>query len=76
MKSSNKSEAISFIEAIASNMVEVYKPLSEIRDVLENDEALADMGATDESQGLIEEAHNLVEAWIDAGYETLDQAPR
>jgi len=63
-----------FIEAIASNMSELKKPLAGIRNVLEDGEALAYLGATDDDQEMIEEAHDMVSGWIDAGLETLDQA--
>ncbi|TRO07537.1 hypothetical protein EQ836_25305 [Ectopseudomonas mendocina] len=62
-----------FIEAIASNMVEVKKPLKGIRDTLEDGEALGYLGATDDDQGMIEEAHEMVTSWIRSGLETLDQ---
>lgn len=62
-----------FIEAIASNMAEVKKPLTGIRDTLEDGEALAYLGATDEDQELVEEAHDMVCGWIASGLETLDQ---
>lgn len=63
-----------FIEAVASNMSELKKPLAGIRNVLEDGEALAYLGATDDDQEMIEEAHDMVSGWIDAGLETLDQA--
>jgi hypothetical protein len=62
-----------FIEAIASNMLELKKPLSAIRDVLEDGEALGYLGATDDDQEMIEEAHAMVTGWIADGCETLDQ---
>ena len=61
------SNAIQFIEAIASNMSEVNKPLASILAVLEDGEALAGLGATDEDQVLIEEAHSIVSDKIAAG---------
>lgn len=66
-------EARQFIEAIASNMKEVKKPLASIRNVLEDGEALAYLGVTDEDQEMVEEAHDMVSGWIKAGLETLDQ---
>lgn len=66
-------EARQFIEAIASNMAEVKKPLVSILQVLEDGEALSCLGATDEDQEMIEEAHDMVRGWISAGLETLDQ---
>lgn len=62
-----------FIEAIASNMAEVRKPLKSILDTLEDGEALAYLGATDDDQEMIEEAHDMVTGWMDSGLETLDQ---
>lgn len=66
-------EARQFIEAIASNMLELKKPLAGIRNVLEDGEALNYLGATDEDQEMIEEAHAMITGWIDAGMTTLDQ---
>ena len=65
------SNATQFIEAIASNMSEVNKPLSDILAVLEDGEALASLGATDEDQELIEEAHSIVSDKIAAGQQFL-----
>lgn len=62
-----------FIEAIASNMGEVKKPLTDILNTLGDGEALAYLGATDEDQEMIEEAHDMVSGWIKGGYKTLDQ---
>jgi len=62
-----------FIEAIASNMAELKKPLIDIRNVLEDGEALTYLGATDDDQEMVEEAHDMVTAWINAGHLTLDQ---
>jgi hypothetical protein len=62
-----------FIEAIASNLEEVKKPLRAILDALEDGEALGYLGATDEDQDMVEEAHDMVSGWISAGLETLDQ---
>lgn len=62
-----------FIEAIASNMTEVKKPLKAIRDTLEDGEALLHLGATDDDQEMVEEAHDMVTQWMDAGLTTLDQ---
>ena len=64
-----------FIEAIASNMAEVKKPLAAIRDVLEDDEALLHLGITDEDQEMVEEAHDMISRFIKRGLVTLDQAP-
>lgn len=62
-----------FIEAIGSNMTEMKKPLVDIRNTLEDGEALAYLGATDDDQEMVEEAHSLVTGWIAAGHTTLDQ---
>lgn len=62
-----------FIEAIASNMAELRKPLRAIRDTLEDGEALECLGVTDEDQEMIEEAHDMLTEWMNAGLETLDQ---
>ena len=63
-----------FIEAIASNMLELKKPLKSIRDTLEDGEALGYLGATDDDQEMIEEAHDMVTGWMAQGLETLDEA--
>lgn len=57
-------EARQFIEAIASNMREVKKPLASILNELEDDEALAYLGATDEDQELVEEASPGSARWL------------
>jgi hypothetical protein len=62
-----------FIEAIASNMAELRKPLQSIRSVLEDGEAMQCLGVTDEDQGMVEEAHEMVAIWISEGIEFLDQ---
>ena len=62
-------ETIEFINSIASNMPEVNKPLTTIRDVLEDGEALMYLGVTDENQDLVEEAHDIVSTWIRSGRE-------
>lgn len=62
-----------FIETIAFNMAEPHKPLKSIRDTLEDGEALKYLGATDEDQEMIEEAHDMVTEWINSGIENLDQ---
>lgn len=66
-------EAREFIEAIASNMAEVRKPLQSIIETLEDGEALEFLGATDEDQEMVEDAHEMVSGWIESGHETLDQ---
>lgn len=68
-----KADALQFIEAIASNLEEVKKPLSRILAALEDGGALSYMGATDDDQEMIEEAHDMVSSWIDRGLITLDQ---
>ena len=66
---------LDFIAAIASNMGELtHKPLADIKAVLEDGEALLHLGATDDDQGVVEEAHDIVCGWISAGYESYEQA--
>ena len=60
-------KAISFIEMIAGNLPEVDQPLSAIIDVLEDGEALAWLGVTDEDQDVVEDAHAMVSDWIKEG---------
>lgn len=67
------SQAVEFIQALASNMGEVRKPLAAILETLEDGEALTALGASDEDQPMIEDAHDLVSGWIAAGHTTLDQ---
>lgn len=57
------------IDAIASNITEVNKTLSAIKDALEDGEALAYLGATDQDQEIVEDAHALVTEWMDKGIE-------
>lgn len=59
--------ALDFIEAIASNMPEVNKPLRVILDALEDGEALAYLGVTDDDLDMVEEAHAMVSDWIKDG---------
>ena len=67
--------AIDFIAAIASNMNELtHKPLTDIKAVLEDGEALLNLGATDDDQEMVEEAHDIVCQWIKAGHESYEQA--
>lgn len=67
--------ALEFIAAIASNMNELnHKPLSAIKAVLEDGEALRNLGATDEDQEMVEEAHDIVCSWIEAGFSSYEQA--
>ena len=61
--------AIEFINSIASNMPEVNKPLTTIKDILEDGEALMYLGVTDENQDMVEEAHDIVSTWIESGRE-------
>ena len=56
-----------FIEEIASNMSEVNKPLAGIKAVLEDGAALAALGAGDDDQEMIEEAHDMVSGWLAEG---------
>ena len=65
--------ALSFIEAIASNMPEVNKPLRAILDALEDGEALAYLGVSDEDLSLVEEAHAMVSDWIKDGKRTFGE---
>ena len=70
-----KSAALEFIAAIASNMSELtHKPMTDIKNVLEDGEALMNLGATDEDQEMVEEAHYIVCQWIEAGHESYKQA--
>lgn len=57
------SKAIEFIQAIASNMTETKILLSDIIDVLEDGEALASLGVTDEDQELVGLAHSIISEW-------------
>lgn len=68
-----KSPAEQFIESIASDITEARKPLNAILATLEDGEALAYLGATDDDQELIEGSHALVSQWIESGLTTLDQ---
>ena len=63
--------AIEFINVIGSNMEEVNKPLISIKNALEDGEALGYLGVTDEDQGMVEEAHDIVSNWIKEGKEFL-----
>lgn len=66
---------LDFIAAIASNMGELtHKPLADIKAVLEDGEALLHLGATDDDQVVVEEAHSIVSAWLDVGYESYEEA--
>lgn len=59
--------ALDFIKVIAGNMAEEIKPLRAILDVLEDGEALAYLGVTDEDLDMVEEAHAMVSDWIKDG---------
>ena len=63
----NNHTALDFIKAIASNMAEVNKPLGAILDALEDGEALAYLGVSDEDIDMVEEAHAMVSDWIKDG---------
>ena len=63
--------ALEFIKAIASNIPEVNKPLREILEALEDGEALAYLGVTNEDLDMVEEAHAMVSDWIKDGRTTL-----
>lgn len=65
--------AFDFIKAIASNMPEVNKPLCAILEVLEDGEALAYLGVTDEDLDMVEEAHAVVSDWIKDGKRLLGE---
>ena len=66
-----KNASFEFIEAIASNMPEVHKPLRAILEALEDGEALDYLGVTDEDLDMVEEAHAMVSDWIKDGRTTL-----
>ena len=69
--------ALEFIKAIASNMPEVNKPLSAILEALEDGEALAYLGVTDDDLNMVEEAHAMVSDWIKDGKRLLgESSPR
>ena len=59
--------SIDFIHAIASNMPEADKPLSDIKATLEDGQALLYLGATDDDQPMIECAHAIVSDWMNEG---------
>lgn len=63
--------AIEFINVIASNLVEVNKPLYTILYFLEDGAVLEMLGVTDEDQEMVEEAHGIVSDWIEDGREFL-----
>ena len=65
--------ALEFIEAIASNMPEVNKPLRAILEALEDGEALGYLGVTDEDLDMVEEAHAMVSDWIKDGKRILGE---
>ena len=65
--------ALEFIKAIASNMPEVNKPLQAILEALEDGEALAYLGVTDEDLDMVEEAHAMVSDWIKDGKRILGE---
>lgn len=65
---------LDFIKAIASNMAEVNKPLQAILDALEDGEALAYLGVTDDDDlDMVEDAHALVSDWIKDGKRILGE---
>lgn len=61
--------AIEFIGAIASNMAEVNKPLSEILYALEDGEALMYLGVSNSKadRELVEDAYSTVYEWLREG---------
>lgn len=58
-------QAIQFIQTIASYMADTKIRLSDIIDVLEDGEALASLGVTDEESELVEMAHGIVTEWYE-----------
>lgn len=65
--------SIEFIKAIASNFAETRVELADIKNVLEDGAALADLGATDDDQEMVEIAHSMVCEWIADGKQFLGQ---
>ena len=65
--------AIEFIKAIASNFAETRVELVDIKNVLEDGDALAGLGATDDDQEMVETAHALICEWIGEGKQFLGQ---
>lgn len=65
--------SIEFIKAIASNFAETKVELADIKNVLEDGAALADLGATDDDQEMVETAHALICEWMAEGKEFLGQ---
>ena len=59
--------AFDFIKVIAGTMTGEIKQLRAILDVLEDGEALANLGVSDEDQWLVVEAHAMVSDWIKDG---------
>ena len=62
-----KNATLDFIKAIASNLPDVNKPLLTILEGLEDGEALAYLGVSDEDLDMVEEAHAMVSDWIKDG---------
>ena len=67
IRNNMENAALEFIKAIASNMPEVNKPLLAILEALEDGEALAYLGVSDEDLDMVEEAHAMVSDWIKDG---------
>ena len=62
---------LEFIKVIAGTMTGEIKQLRAILDVLEDGEALANLGVSDEDISLVEEAHAMVSDWIKDGRITM-----
>lgn len=62
-----ENSAFDFIKVIAGTMAEGNKQLLAILNVLEDGEALAYLGVTDEDLDMVEEAHAMVSDWIKDG---------
>ena len=65
--------AFDFIKVIAGTMTDEIKQLRAILDVLEDGEALAYLGVTDEDLDMVEEAHAMVSDWIKDGKSLLGE---
>ncbi len=61
--------AFGVLEMIAGNMNEVNKPIQAMIDTLEDGEALAYLGVTDEDQEAVEHAHALLTKAMKNGFE-------
>ena len=70
----NNRTAFDFIKVIAGTMTGEIKQLRAILDVLEDGEALAYLGVTDEDLDMVEEAHAMVSDWIKDGKRIFEEA--